>query len=215
MKTQLNHLVSSYMSANKLSLISGDVNPNLILPFLAMDAMQVIKSEVEESFEFKGQSKKYYSLWSKGYAEFNKAFFRGLNDEDTETVIGIMDDYYSYLEKDMTVFVFSVAKALEDCPSTLIKITAAKILLCNSLAQISQIVYKCTHMSRSRVNGVVKEDRNEYIAQVEKWTWALLIEMLKPYTKKDRAKLDLMQFSSIRDSVVVLTDKAVEFFKTY
>ena len=156
-------LVNAYCKRWGLKVIKGELHDNSIapiLPFIIMDCAYSEFNREIKPLKLHHKQQRLRGEWYANYHKFNSRLFSALNQEQTDFVIDLMDEYEGKINYDvmlMKVALMNLLKGLEFADQ---KIMAA-LLVCNIIAQVAQDAW-----GKGNRNIYGKADKNHELKQM-------------------------------------------------
>lgn len=106
-------ILDAFCKSRGLTRTKG-ATPEPLLPFMMMDCVFQMYCKWVAKLDLKHECKRYRSEWKKAYSDMNRAFFRAFNEEQTDAVIDMMDDFDKYIHNDLVIAKVAIIDCLDD-----------------------------------------------------------------------------------------------------
>lgn len=182
-------LADIYLASRDLRLVKGD-GIAVLLPLILMDAVYQIYTKKIAPLECSHMLQSYKTKWDKSYHLFNRDFFRPFTVEQRDDLLDLMDAYEEFIEDDMLNLKAAIIGYVPEESIERADIIAS-LLLCNSLIQCSQAVWKKTFK-----NAYGKPETNPHIESVQKNAYLFMNAF-----RSRKYNLNVNQYSNVCDAL--------------
>lgn len=199
--SSIKNLVDAFLQSKGLKKISGsDNDASPLLPLIMMDSAYQIFSKYIRKVDFKHELKRYRGEWIKNYNAFNKEYFSCYNDELTDAMVDLMDDFEKYIEHDLFITFVQFENLFISEPLERQEMMAA-CLLANVMCQSAELVYERVYVGR----------KNKNLLACYSW----MHKINEKYYGKDKPMVNPNESDMITKCVDILCRKEVEFLRNY
>lgn len=136
-------IVDTYLAYKHRVRTKGERIDNTLplMPFFIMDACYQIYCKDIKNLPCKHLLKKHKKRWADSYHMFTADFFRAFNQEQTEYIVDMMDEFNDYINDDIVVLKNAVINYIpREIPFEEKKLLGS-LLACSVLAQAAQHMY--------------------------------------------------------------------------
>lgn len=193
-----------YLKHYNLKLIDNESGWHVLLPFLVIDVMQQIFYKEINVLPFKHELNHARKAISKEYKEFNSLFWKIFNQEETDRIIDIMDEFTSAVEDSITIARVQIMNEMKDMSTEQQKICSA-MDMCNILSKLANIFWQ-------NIFGAVAHMKSgdKHITGIEHYTKKLFTGY---FSTNSSLIVNQNDNQAIVDSVNNITRKMVAFIK--
>ena len=149
---KIRDIVEAYCNRYDLQLIlgkMGDNDPAPILPFIIMDSALSEFSREVRPLKFRREMKAVRKRWSEDYHAFNRRLFSCLNQEQTDFVVDLMDEYEDAVRNEVMFMRVALMDLVSGCDFKTQKIIAS-LMLCNVFSQVAQLAWGLVFQTTKR-----------------------------------------------------------------
>jgi hypothetical protein len=136
-------IVDTYLAYKHRVRTKGERVDNTLplMPFFIMDACYQIYCKDIKNLPCKHLLKKHKKRWADSYHMFTADFFRAFNQEQTEYIVDMMDEFNDYIHNTIVMLKSAVVNYIpNDVPFEEKKLIGS-LLACSILAQAAQHMY--------------------------------------------------------------------------
>ena len=136
-------IVDTYLAYKHRKRTPGERIDNTLplMPFFIMDVCYQIYCKDIKNIPCKHMMKKAKTRWSENHHIFTNDFFRAFNQEQTDYIIDMMDEFNDYIHNYVVMMKSAVMNHISGNASFEDKKVLGALMTCNVLAQSAQILY--------------------------------------------------------------------------
>ena len=160
---KVSDIVLAYCKRWGLHVIKGKLHDNTLsplLPYIIMDCAYSEFTREIKPLKLRHKENKMRNDWLASYRKFNGKLFSALNQEQTDFVIDLMDEYEGKIDYDVMLMKVALMNLLKGLEFTDQKIMAS-LLVCNIIAQVAQDAW-----GKGNCNLYGKRDENHELKQM-------------------------------------------------
>jgi hypothetical protein len=211
-------IVNTYLTYKHRKRTLGEREDNTLplMPFFIMDVCYQIYCKDIKNIPCKHLMKQAKTRWNESYHKFTSDFFRAFNQDQTDYIVDLMDEFNDYIHNYVVMLKSSVMNHISGDASFEDKKILGALMVCNVLAQSAQILYGEMFRSGTKVyearkiNAVITvmpKESDPYIDAVRKASYD--IARLYPTTKG----VDLTASDKVMGMVHTLCTNIIKFLK--
>lgn len=152
-------ITDRYLAYRHMKRTKGENGDTLLLmPFFIMDAAYQIYCKDIKDLECKHLAKQAKKKWAKNYHSFTTEFFLAFDEDQTEFITDMMDEFNDYIHNHIVLLKSTVMTNFTDNTPFEDKKVLSSLLACNVLAQAAQHLY-----GESYRKSDLSKQKNKYI----------------------------------------------------
>lgn len=203
--SHISEIVTTFLKSKGLRKIAGNENDaSPILPLIMMDSAYQLYDKWVKPVESKHEMKRLKKEWIANYNLFNKDFLTCFNDEQTDFIIDMMDNFESYIAHDMMITFVQFSNLFIEEPIERQNVLTA-CMLANVLCQSAEIVWERIY-ARTDCNK-----QNKYIIVCEK----MMHKWAEKYYGQGHPPVNPNDDKNITLAVDILCKRMINFLRTY
>lgn len=136
-------IVDTYLAYKRRRRTKGGREDNTLplMPFFIMDSCYQVYCKDIKDLPCRHLMKQAKRKWADNYHKFTTDFFSAFNQDQTDYIIDIMDEFNEYIHNSVVMLKSAVVNYIPDVISFEQKKTLGSLLVCNVLAQAAQHMY--------------------------------------------------------------------------
>lgn len=200
------NIIETYVRYNNKRLVAGKgCEAAILMPFLLIDAQNVIFAEYVNTLNLQHSAKRMRSNWADCYRRFNSRFFAAFSDDQKAEIVEKMVELYDFANNEIEMLRVSIMNHFMKYDLET-RLTVSAIVCCNHLIQCAQAFWSMKYKKSFFV-----KDQNPNLIGMETWSLKLLNEYVKGRIERIDKKIDLGDFEDVAKSSRMLVNKIVAF----
>ena len=197
-------IVDTYLAyRNKRRTEDGRIDNTLpLMPFFIMDTCYQIYCKDIKDLPCRHLMKRAKRKWADNYHKFTTAFFMAFNQDETDYIVDMMDEFNEYIHNSVVMLKSTVVNYFTESTPFEDKKVLGSLLTCNVLAQAAQHLYGEMY----RKADMAKES-DPYIEGVKKASY----DLANYYPVAEGA--DLSSSEVVMSMIDALCKKIIKFLK--